>query len=264
MGTLGRLSTESWPTAWLIIEVNLISFLPLISRKNSRKKTRMLYFVVQRIGSLLLLTMYVSDRVSLWSKWVNIGLILKAGLAPMHFWGPPLLLTLTPALSFVFLSWQKIVPLFLLFVRCSKFVLLLTICFNLIVSAACSIGSKRISVLLFFSGLIHSGWILTAPFLVSAFYFLIYIFMLVPIFFTSQSNLPYLFLNLAGLPPLTGFILKLTVLQTMSMSLLPPFLSCSGIILHAYLRIFLFSPFVKLHGLTWTTLLTCFLGIIIT
>jgi len=263
MGTLGRLSTESWPTAWLIIEVNLISFLPLIS-SCSRKKTRMIYFVVQRIGSLLLLTRYVSDRLTLFSKWVCIGLLLKAGLAPMHFWGPPLLLTLTPALSLVFLTWQKIVPFFLLFVRCSKYVLLSTICFNLFVSATCSIGSKCISVLMFFSGLIHSGWILSAPLLVSAFYFMVYVSMIIPIFFCSQSNLPYLFLNLAGLPPMTGFIIKLTVLQTMSMSLLAPFLLCSGIILYAYLRIFLYSPFSNLGGLTWSTLLTCFLGIIVT
>lgn len=63
-----------------MFEVNLISFVPLISGSYRLKKIVLLYFFVQRIGSLLVLSCGVVGL-----GYAYAGLLLKARIAPFHF-----------------------------------------------------------------------------------------------------------------------------------------------------------------------------------
>lgn len=83
----------------------MISFLPILSGKFRAKKIRILYFVVQSVGSLLILTGgAIADRTSLFSKWVAIGLVLKASMAPLHFWGAVVITKLKKLIVYVLLT----------------------------------------------------------------------------------------------------------------------------------------------------------------
>merc|ERR1712112_95362 len=106
---------------WLMMEVNLISFLPLITTSRSLKKLTILYFVVQRIGSLsLLICGVLFDRIAAIAKGMALGLILKRRIAPLHFWGTLLVPHLIKLPAYTFLTWQKIAPVFLLMTTSSK------------------------------------------------------------------------------------------------------------------------------------------------
>ena len=86
-GTALAAGTIAWPVAWIGLELNLLGFVPLAITSNDTKKPAMFYFVVQRVGSLLLLFGGISGgTVALLSI---LGLLLKMGLAPVHFWVPP-------------------------------------------------------------------------------------------------------------------------------------------------------------------------------
>ena len=91
-------------------------------------------------------------------------------------------------------------------------------------------------------------------------YFLLYSITAAPIFFTHH-NLPLLMLNNAGLPPLTGFYIKLMVLQVTGLMTRFFLLSLSVLLIYIYVRIFLYSS-EKLSGVKSSTLLVCTLGLL--
>merc|ERR1712136_22976 len=135
------------------------------------------------------------------------GLLMKASLAPFHFEG----------------------------VHSSRISHL-----NALVASLCALGSKSILLLLFFSGLIHAGWILVTLYCCAVYYFAVYIMILTPIFIIpGRLNLSILMLNLAGLPPLTGFMIKLLAIQGIEIGMGGIFLALSALFLFCYLRIFL-------------------------
>ena len=202
----------------------------------------------------------MSDKTVTFSKWVTLGLLLKASIAPMHFWGAPIVILLPKIIGFIFLTWQKIAPLMLLITVTPKFTLWRILLVNGLVATLCGIGSKSLLILLFFSGLSHMAWVLSSPINIASTYFIIYAIVSAPLFFSSQ-NLPLLLMNLAGLPPLTGFFMKLRVLQTTRAMIRVFLLFISVLILFAYARIYLFYT-IKMGRIKIITMLVCILGIV--
>jgi len=262
LGTLGTVSAEALPIIWILIEINLISFIPLFSKKWNNKKVSMLYFVVQRIGSLTLLCGgFVSDVSRTGGKFAILGLLMKASLAPFHFWGGPFITNLSPICGMIFLTWQKIAPIFLLYHSTNKSVIHWIALLNALVASLCALGSKSILLLLFFSGLIHAGWILVTLYYCAVYYFAVYIMILTPIFIIpGRLNLSILMLNLAGLPPLTGFMIKLLAIQGIEIGMGGIFLALSALFLFCYLRIFLLRN-ENLGSLRLWTILFCRMGL---
>jgi len=86
-GSLLTIGSSSWPCAWMGLEINLLGFLPLALWALHQKKAAIYYFVVQRVGSLLIL--YGGLRVGVAAALCAGGAVLKLGLAPVHFWVPP-------------------------------------------------------------------------------------------------------------------------------------------------------------------------------
>ena len=264
LGTLGCLSTENWQTIWFILEINLICFMTFISHRWTAKKIGIIYFIVQSLGTLMLLRGGIlRDLSSQLSHWIVLGLLLKSRLAPFHFWGPALISKLTNLTNCVFITWQKIAPVFIIIITTPKCIHLLIIFINILSSSIISIGSKSIFILLFFSGLMHMRWIMAAPYRRAIIYYLFYVVTTLPIFLTGPSfNLNLLMLNAAGLPPITGFFIKLIVLQNISIGLRRIILLLSIPLLYAYVRVFIYGT-RKIGTINVITLMFCSLGLII-
>lgn len=262
LGTIGSLSSESWPCVWMMIELNLMSFLPLLTSTWNFKKVTMIYFIVQSVGSLTILTRVINDRASLIRKVQLFGLILKSSLAPIHFWGPVIIVNLNKRIAFVFLTWQKLAPIFLLLAATSTLLTPL-ILLNTMVAATMVYGSKDLFIIMFFSRISHIGWVLAAPYSLSCGYFFLYSVITAPIFLCQIKgiNLPLLFFNLGGLPPFTGFFLKLRVFQALPNSFISLLMVLSIPLLFAYLRMFLSSAYTA--GVSATTLIIISIGIIL-
>jgi len=69
------------------LELNLLGFLPLAISGLHNKKSSISYFIVQSIGSLLLLFAGLSGLSLVGIRLA--GALLKLGLVPLHFWVPP-------------------------------------------------------------------------------------------------------------------------------------------------------------------------------
>jgi len=117
---------------------------------------------------------------------------------------------------------------------------LVIILLNILVASSCRSGSKNLIVLLFFSGLIHMRWVIIAPHPIACKYFILYTIITAPLFFIPSR--PILIINLAGLPPLTGFFMKIGVLELVGLRQMIVLLFFSSIVVYAYLRLFLIAP----------------------
>lgn len=255
LGCMGALSADSWPVLWLILEVNLMSFLTQLAKKWSMKTQTILYFIVQRVGTIVILSGgLMSDRTAMIGHWVILGLLLKSRLAPFHFWGAVLVSKMTSGVAYIFITWQKIVPIIILFQLNIRMGFLFL---NIMIASMCSVGTKNIHTIMFFSGLLHICWVLTSPVTIAYQYFFLYSLILLPIF-TYGFN-PILILNLAGLPPITGFFMKLMVLQTLRIRFCVILFLFSVPLLFVYLRAFMWNTGAR--EIKMSSLLVCRIGL---
>jgi NADH-ubiquinone oxidoreductase chain 2 len=93
-GILISISSNSWLGAWIGLEINLISFIPLMSSQENIYTTEasLKYFLVQALASssllfLVVIKMLVSNTMitrRMHSYAVITPLLMKIGAAPLH------------------------------------------------------------------------------------------------------------------------------------------------------------------------------------
>lgn len=184
-GTVFSISSTHWLGIWAGLEINLIGFLPLLvyQKRMSERESAVKYFVVQAIGSSLLMFGRLSSYNILFT-WEIIdfssshllglviifcGLILKMGVFPFHFWLPSVIAGL-PWLSCLLLAtWQKVAPLFLItsFVeRVVIFSIFFVFCLlrggSRLIGGVGGINQTQLRALVAYSSIGHLGWILYA------------------------------------------------------------------------------------------------------
>nr|WMQ77961.1 NADH dehydrogenase subunit 2 [Auzata chinensis] len=278
--TLISISSNSWFGCWIGLEINLLSFIPLINNSYNILSTEasLKYFLTQTIASinflffiLLNLILFKSFEINnLTSIMINSSMLMKMGSAPFHFWFPNIVEGLSWFNNFILMTWQKITPLILMSYYLNKNFLLISVVLNIIIGAINGLNQTSMRKLMAFSSINNLGWMIISI-MISENLFLFYIFMysmLISImcfmfycfnlFFINQLfffNLNYLikmnllinFLSLGGLPPFIGFFPKWIVINFLIINkmylLCFTFILMSLIMLFFYIRI-LYSSFM--------------------
>nr|UYA97091.1 NADH dehydrogenase subunit 2 [Furcilarnaca wufengensis] len=248
-GSLISISANSWFSAWMGLEINLLSFIPLMSNpKNTLSNEAALkYFLVQALASITFLftttfmQMYTLPLMNNLFTMLTIStLLMKMGAAPFHFWFPGIMEGLNWKNCFILMTWQKIAPLLLLsyLVKMNLFTLLIVI-LSIIVGSLGGLNQTSLRKLLAYSSINHLGWMIAAMFCgenLWELYFLtyslltltlIYMFSILSVFHFNQNFMAinnsqplklFLFLtllSLGGLPPFLGFLPKWIVIQSL-------------------------------------------------
>nr|WBU93862.1 NADH dehydrogenase subunit 2 [Drosophila willistoni]DAA06221.1 TPA_exp: NADH dehydrogenase subunit 2 [Drosophila willistoni] len=252
IGTLITVTSNSWLGAWMGLEINLLSFIPLMSDNNNLVSTEasLKYFLTQALAStvllfsiiLLMLKNNVNSEIneSFTSMIMMSALLMKSGAAPFHFWFPNMMDGLTWMNALLLMTWQKIAPLMLISYLNIKNLLLVSVILSVIVGAIGGLNQTSLRKLMAFSSINHLGWMLSALMMNKSiwltyfsFYFflsivLTFMFNLLKLFhlnqlFSSFFNSKILkftlfmnFLSLGGLPPFLGFLPKWIVIQELT------------------------------------------------
>nr|BDL61493.1 NADH dehydrogenase subunit 2 [Arcotheres sp. GK-2022] len=274
-GSILTISSPSWFGAWIGLELNLMSFIPLITIKTSLyfSETALKYFLIQALGSTLLITSsFLFMYMTFFSTMlIMFSLLLKVGSAPFHFWFPHIMEGLYWPQVVILATIQKLAPLVLLSYISKTPFITKTILFSSILSAMIgAMGGLSLSSLrkiIAFSSINHLSWMLISIIMSDSFwlmYFTIYSIILVSItsvfhkfqsftlsdLLNSSMNMTLfsIFLacnlfSLSGLPPFLGFIPKWLLIQMLAnLKLFIPllFLLFSTLVtLYFYLRIIL-------------------------
>nr|YP_009116264.1 NADH dehydrogenase subunit 2 [Astacopsis gouldi]AJD22608.1 NADH dehydrogenase subunit 2 [Astacopsis gouldi] len=275
-GSILAISSSSWFSAWVGLELNLMSFIPLISSKKNKilSEAALKYFLVQALGSALIIfsaSLIILPMGSL-PLIISLGLLLKLGAAPFHFWFPQVMEGLNWIQALILMTIQKLAPMFLTsYLVCNHF------CYSLIflvaltsaaVGALSGLNQVSLRKILAYSSINHMSWMLFSMLINETLwmiYFTMYsiislsvvmIFNSIQAFYfthlTNNSKTPlskiipiFSLYSLGGLPPFTGFIPKWFIIQEMMNSsfFLPLFvlLLSSLITLYFYIRLTLSS-----------------------
>nr|YP_009050401.1 NADH dehydrogenase subunit 2 [Daimio tethys]AIC37396.1 NADH dehydrogenase subunit 2 [Daimio tethys] len=246
--TFISISSNSWMGCWIGLEINLLSFIPLISSPNNlfSSEASLKYFLTQSIASinflfsilLKMIFMKTFEINNLISIMINSSLMMKMGSAPFHFWFPNIIEGMSWLNCFILMTWQKITPMILLSYYLNTNFLIIIMIINTSIGAIGGLNQTSLRKLMSFSSINNLGWLMFAI-MISESLWLLYFFMytfltsimcflfyIMNIYFINQLfmfNMNFLFkffllmnfLSLGGLPPLLGFFPKWMVINFM-------------------------------------------------
>nr|BCD33881.1 NADH dehydrogenase subunit 2 [Amamiku amamensis]BCD33882.1 NADH dehydrogenase subunit 2 [Amamiku amamensis]BCD33883.1 NADH dehydrogenase subunit 2 [Amamiku amamensis] len=273
LGIMISISSPSWFGIWIGLELNMISFIPLITIKMNSflSESALKYFLIQALGSTLFIfssCMFLS-LTQLSPILLLMSLFLKLGSAPLHFWFPQVMMGLNWSQAIILMTFQKIPPMILISYLSIHLTLTQIISFSAILSAMIGalggLNTMQLRKIMAFSSINHMSWMLISISINDMFwtlYFLFYsiisssIMILFNLFqtftlsdlmkfnqpiTTNSMLIPLNLLSLGGLPPFAGFIPKWMLIQLMIYNklffTLLFLLSSTLITLYFYLRI---------------------------
>nr|YP_010472697.1 NADH dehydrogenase subunit 2 [Marumba saishiuana]UAT98105.1 NADH dehydrogenase subunit 2 [Marumba saishiuana]UVH65825.1 NADH dehydrogenase subunit 2 [Marumba saishiuana]WMQ52874.1 NADH dehydrogenase subunit 2 [Marumba saishiuana] len=286
--TLISISANSWFGCWIGLEINLLSFIPLISNSNNllSSEASLKYFLTQSIASMNFLfsilikfiLMKNFEMNNFISIMINSSLLMKMGSAPFHFWFPNISEGLSWFNNFILMSWQKISPLILLSYYFNMNYMYMIIILNVIIGAIGGMNQTSLRKLMAFSSINNLGWMIFS-FMISnnlwIFYFAMYsilisimffLFYNLNMFFINQlyiNNMNFMiklnlfinFLSLGGLPPFIGFLPKWIIINFLMINkfyLLTLIMVMSSLItIYFYIRIIYSSFLFNYFKMKW-------------
>nr|YP_007025658.1 NADH dehydrogenase subunit 2 [Upogebia major]AEW68297.1 NADH dehydrogenase subunit 2 [Upogebia major] len=282
LGIFMSISSPTWLAAWVGLELNLLSFIPIIAIKKNffSSEASLKYFLIQALGSA---TIIASASLMLTTPMntnllIELALLLKMGAAPFHFWFPQVMEGLDWASAIIFMTIQKVAPMVLISYTLTSifnqnFLMMFAVMSSL-VGAIGGINQTMLRKILAFSSINHMSWMLLSMSLSELYWFYYFIFYSI---ISSSIGILFLFqqafhishlsstsfnplikilalislLSLGGLPPFIGFLPKWLIIQQLSTNLqfLPPtiMLFAALITLYYYLRVTISS--LTLHSL---------------
>nr|YP_002122312.1 NADH dehydrogenase subunit 2 [Ochrogaster lunifer]CAQ19279.1 NADH dehydrogenase subunit 2 [Ochrogaster lunifer] len=246
--TMISISSNSWFGCWIGLEINLLSFIPLISNSNNlfNSEASLKYFLTQSIASINFLFTIIMKMILMKnfqmnlfiSIMINSSLLMKMGSTPFHFWFPNIIEGMSWLNSFILMTWQKIAPMILLSYYFNFNFILIVVIMNIIIGAISGLNQTSLRKIMAFSSINNLGWMIMALMISEnlwMFYFTFYSFLIsILCFLFSNLNMFYMnqlfinnmnfmiktnmlinFLSLGGLPPFLGFFPKWIVINFM-------------------------------------------------
>nr|AXS64834.1 NADH dehydrogenase subunit 2 [Staphylinoidea sp. 12 KM-2017] len=252
LSTFIVISSNSWFSAWIGLEINLLSMIPLMHQKKNMysSEASIKYFITQAMASSILLLMIIlmmhlslNLNSNMLMMIMNSAILMKMGTAPFHFWFPEVMEGLNWNNCFIMLTWQKIAPMILIMYNINMiefFSYIIIMC--MIISGIQGINQISMRKILTYSSINHIGWMIASMFYIETmwwYYFIIYMlitlnltymFKILNIFYIKQlimmlNNKILIkfffmmnFLSLGGLPPFMGFFPKWLTIQNLIFS----------------------------------------------
>nr|ATX74382.1 NADH dehydrogenase subunit 2 [Gehyra nana] len=260
--TIITMASHHWVLAWLGLELNTLSILPITMKPSHPRATEatMKYFLIQALAAALILFAGTMNawETGLWditssthttTTIITMAILLKLGTAPVHLWYPEVLQGTTLNTALLISTWQKLAPLSLLYMMHTNLpnkLLLLTGLLSALLGGWAGLNQTQTRKIMAHSSIAHMGWILIALSMspeLTTLTLLTYMIMTTAMFsslntsttktitdmgtaWSSSPTMTTLMLltltSLGGLPPLTGFMPKLLILNELSMKPLLP------------------------------------------
>nr|QJQ37603.1 NADH dehydrogenase subunit 2 [Graphium parus] len=286
--TLISISSNSWLGCWIGLEINLMSFIPLISNSKNllSSEAALKYFLTQSIASINFLFIILMKMILLKnfeinnfiSIMINSSMLMKMGSAPFHFWFPNIIEGLSWFNCFIIMTWQKISPMILMSYYLNNNFLMIIVILNVIIGVMGGFNQTSLRKLMSFSSINNLGWMIIAL-MISENLWMMYLFMysflisimcflfnMLNIYFLNQLFLINMnfqikfsflinFLSLGGLPPFLGFFPKWIIINFLINNNLNMisfiFIMMSLIMLFIYIRISYSSIIFNFFKMKW-------------
>nr|YP_010564832.1 NADH dehydrogenase subunit 2 [Anoplodactylus australis]UZA61235.1 NADH dehydrogenase subunit 2 [Anoplodactylus australis] len=233
------LSSTSWFSLWLLMEINSLMFFPLMTIKMNQKSSEAVFkfFLVQSFSSLLIIfsisfnyfQLMLFSSINIYTMILMLSLLMKLGFFPFILWYINILSEVSYTIIFFILTLQKIIPLYFISLILDKnnlFYFSFFVTMNCLITVLMVFSQTKIKKIIIFSSSIQMSWLMLSMIFNISFFFIFFLFyttlMYSIIKFLDFYNLNYLnqvyavkniyfnftLMILAGFPPFSGFILK--------------------------------------------------------
>nr|AVY52249.1 NADH dehydrogenase subunit 2 [Cyrtodactylus peguensis]BBD20461.1 NADH dehydrogenase subunit 2 [Cyrtodactylus peguensis] len=252
--TIITMSSNHWLLAWLGLELNTLSVLPMIIKSHHPRAAEATtkYFMIQATAATLILLASITNtwQTGQWTishmsmtttLLTTTAIMLKLGISPLHLWYPQVLQGVTTNTALMISTWQKIAPMTLLYMThhsLSQPMLLTLGLASALVGGWAGLNQTQTRMIMAFSSIAHMGWLLTAIALtpsLATLTMMTYIIMTLATFMplsttktitdvgtawplspTTLATTMVALMSLGGLPPMTGFMPKWLILKELS------------------------------------------------
>nr|AYM84999.1 NADH dehydrogenase subunit 2 [Copiocera sp. OR333] len=251
MGTILSVTSTSWLGVWMGLEINLLSFIPLLTSNSNMmvNESSIKYFIVQAMASTMLLFSIMMIQMKYPMSWekemipsmlISSSLMMKIGAAPFHFWFPEVMSASSWINCITLMTWQKIAPMMALSycMQLSEFTFSIIV-LSISIGALGGLNQTSLRQLMAYSSISHLGWMISSMIVSESIweiYFIVYASLsLILVLMFKQFNLFFMnqmystmnikpeikfmmmlsLLSLGGLPPFLGFLPKWIVMQLM-------------------------------------------------
>nr|QCI09456.1 NADH dehydrogenase subunit 2 [Urolabida sp. FS-2019] len=268
-GTVITMSSENWLSMWMGMEMNLMSFIPLINLKPHKAsyEASMVYFLVQSISSIILLSMVILIMIKMNNMMTKstliMSILIKMGAAPFHMWLPKVMSVMSWNNNIIFMTWQKIAPMYLLNMMEYMKIMNFSIVMTVVIGALGGLNQTSLRKIMAYSSINHLGWMMILSKTKDNWiiYIMLYSLLMITVcayfksfnlLYTNQlfnmnmnnlqkMNLIIIMMSLGGMPPMLGFLPKWMVIEEMmmdkSMFIITVMIMFSMLTLFFYMRI---------------------------
>nr|YP_003162785.1 NADH dehydrogenase subunit 2 [Ramulus hainanense]ACH78281.1 NADH dehydrogenase subunit 2 [Ramulus hainanense] len=290
---LMAVSSNSWFMVWMGMEINIMSFMPMIiSQKNiNSKEASLTYFITQTIASMIMMMAIVMMMID--AKNINFNpsktgeymmmtaLMMKSGISPFHFWMPKMMEGMNWWSCMILMTWQKITPMIMMSTLMKMNTITITaMILSIIVGAIGGLNQTSLRKLMAYSSISNNGWMMMAIMISEnmwMIYFMFYSLMIMTFTMTMNQykiyhmnqlvsmneNMIMKFimsmnmLSIGGLPPMAGFLPKWMVIQYSSSMLQLMMVSTMTLLtlitVYYYLRIMFSAVILSYIEPKWNT-----------
>nr|QCS36722.1 NADH dehydrogenase subunit 2 [Hemidactylus parvimaculatus]QCS36723.1 NADH dehydrogenase subunit 2 [Hemidactylus parvimaculatus] len=177
--TLITTASNHWLLAWLSLELNTLSILPMMMKLPHPRMVEATtkYFIIQATAAACIL---FASTINAWQtgQWsiihtntplpttlITIAIMLKLGIAPTHLWYPEILQGTPLHIAMLISTWQKLAPLTLLYMihnNLNQHLILLLAVLSTIIGGWAGLNQTQTRKIMAFSSIAHMGWLLAA------------------------------------------------------------------------------------------------------
>ena len=169
ISTIINFSINSWFSIWIIIEINLISFIPIIIIINKFNKNSIIkYFLIQAFSSsiFILSSIYyfnkfilIDYKLNILIYLINLTILIKLGISPFHSWYVNIINNLEWINCIILSTWQKLIPLIILNYIFINYLLIISRILTSLISVIIGINHQSFRLWISYSLLNHIRWI---------------------------------------------------------------------------------------------------------
>nr|QHQ98483.1 NADH dehydrogenase subunit 2 [Quadristernoseta cf. longigynium XFX-2019] len=249
---------------WIILEINMISFIPIMMMDKKTSTNMMKYFIVQSLASsmffLSIIMEYFMNFSSMGNNILLVSMMMKLGASPFHTWLPQVSELLSWNSVMILLTLQKFIPLYMVSMNKSN-IIFMSIILSAIFGSMGLFSQKSLRKLMAFSSISHLAWMmytLFSEFSSWLYYFTVYFLVSITVIMNinifnlktisnikSMTDLQTIIffsismMSLAGMPPLLGFFPKwMAIMNSPNINILLCLLIMSSLVnMYIYMKL---------------------------
>nr|YP_010990617.1 NADH dehydrogenase subunit 2 [Diostrombus politus]WOW99035.1 NADH dehydrogenase subunit 2 [Diostrombus politus] len=237
---LMTISSNNILFSWMSMEINLISFIPMLTESKKLKDETMKYLIIQSTSSSLMLMSILMNSILETPLEMSImmlmSMLMKMGMMPTHLWMPSLMQKISWNKCLIMSTIQKIIPTTIMCQTINFEMMLIPMIISLILSPISGMKQLSTKKMMAYSSISNSPWMISSMLMSKQqfmYFMLIYStinWMLMSTF--NKLNMMYMnqlkkmnklqkinliskILSISGMPPMLGFFPKWMIIQTM-------------------------------------------------